>query len=148
MANLKAPGLTTNSPNFLDLFWCVKEAKPSQDLEAFATFAWSLGNNWNAIRHGETGKTALQIFEASRAFLNEFQTFCVLPHHPQLHGPSLWRPPPLGWYKLQLEQPLKKALTDCACIHSSNKILLIFNVHNDYQLCKFIFEDFTGPYEQ
>ena len=29
MANLKAPGLTANSPNFLHLFWCVKEAKPS-----------------------------------------------------------------------------------------------------------------------
>ena len=53
MANLKAPGVITNSPNFLDLFRCVKEAKPSQDLEAFATLAWSLWNNQNAARHGE-----------------------------------------------------------------------------------------------
>ena len=48
MANLKSPGPTASSLNFLDLFWCVKEAKPSQDLETFATLAWSLWNNRNA----------------------------------------------------------------------------------------------------
>ena len=113
MANLKAPGLTTNPPNFLDLFWCVKEAKPSQDLEAFATFAWSLWNNRNAVRHGEAGITALQIFEASHAFLNEFQACCVLPHPPLPHGPSLWRPPHLDCYKVNVDGAVFKDRGHC-----------------------------------
>ena len=103
MANFKAPGLTANPSNFLDLFWCVKEAKLSQDLVAFATFAWSLWNNRNAIHHGEVSRTVLQIFEASRAFLNEFHTCCVLPHPPQPHGPSFWKSPPLGCYKVNVD---------------------------------------------
>ena len=43
MANVKAPGLMTNPSNFLDLFWCIMEAKPNQDLEASATTAWFFG---------------------------------------------------------------------------------------------------------
>ncbi|KAF3951945.1 hypothetical protein CMV_022452 [Castanea mollissima] len=95
MANLKAPGLTAIAPNFLDLFWCVKEAKPSQDIDTFAALAWSIWNNRNAVRHGETGRTALQIFEASRAFLNEFQSCSEFPRPPRPHGPGFWKPPPL-----------------------------------------------------
>ena len=62
MANVKAPGLTASPPNFMDLFWCLMEGKPAQDLEAFATTAWFLWNNRNAMRHGETSRTTLQIF--------------------------------------------------------------------------------------
>nr|POF02721.1 hypothetical protein CFP56_04954 [Quercus suber] len=59
MANLKALGLTANPSNFLDLFWCVKEAKLDQDLEALATTTWFLWNNRNAVRHGESSRTTL-----------------------------------------------------------------------------------------
>ena len=59
MANVKVPGLMTNPSNFLDLFWSVMEAEPDQDLEAFATIAWFLWNNRNAVRHGEGSRTAL-----------------------------------------------------------------------------------------
>nr|POE62378.1 hypothetical protein CFP56_43963 [Quercus suber] len=76
MASVKALGLMANPPNFMDLFWCIMEAKPAQDLEAFATAAWFLWNNRNAVRHRETSRTALQIFEASRVYLAEFQTHC------------------------------------------------------------------------
>ncbi|KAK9986180.1 hypothetical protein SO802_031131 [Lithocarpus litseifolius] len=113
MANLKAPGLTANLPNFLNLFWCVKEAKPSQDLETFASLAWSLWNNRNAIQYGEASRTTLQIFETSRDFLNEFQSFCEVPHPPQPHGPSLWRPPPFGWYKANIDEAVFKELGHC-----------------------------------
>ena len=113
MANLRAPGLTANPPNFLDPFWCVKEAKPNQDLVAFTNFAWSLWNNRNAVQHGEVSRTALQIFEASRAFLNEFHSCCVLPHPPQPHGPSLWKPPPLGCYKVNVDGAVFKDRGHC-----------------------------------
>ncbi|XP_030934232.1 uncharacterized protein LOC115959787 [Quercus lobata] len=99
MANVKAPGLMTNPSNFLDLFWCIMEAKPDQDLEASATTAWFLWNNGNAARHGESSRTALQIFKASRLYLVEFQTHCNSPQAHQPHAPYLWRPPPPGWYK-------------------------------------------------
>lgn len=92
---------------------CVKEAKPRQDLETFATLAWSLWNNRNAVRHEEVSRTALQIFKASRAFLKEFQSFCKLPHPPQAHGLSLWRLAPLGWYKANIDGVVFKELGHC-----------------------------------
>ncbi|KAM3688048.1 hypothetical protein ACJW31_10G121100 [Castanea mollissima] len=113
MANLKAPGLIAFAPKFLDLFWCVKEAKPSQDLDTFAALAWSIWNNRNAVRHGEIGRTALQIFEASRAYLNEFQSFSVFPHPPRPHGPGFWKPPPLGWYKVNVDGVVFKEFGHC-----------------------------------
>ncbi|KAF3947564.1 hypothetical protein CMV_026318, partial [Castanea mollissima] len=113
MANLKALGLTAIAPNFLDLFWCVKEAKPSQDIDTFAALAWSIWNNRNAVRHGETGRTALQIFEASRAFLNEFQSCSEFPRPPRPHGPGFWKPPPLGWYKVNVDGAAFKELGHC-----------------------------------
>nr|XP_023881758.1 uncharacterized protein LOC111994135 [Quercus suber] len=59
MANVKAPALMANPSNFLDLFWSVMEAKPDQDLKAFATIAWFLWNNQNAVRHGKSSRTTL-----------------------------------------------------------------------------------------
>ena len=81
----------------------------------FKVFPWSLWNNQNAVRHGygEASRTALQIFEASRGFLSEFQTCCVLPHPPQPHDPSLWRPPPLGWYKVNVDGAVFKERGHC-----------------------------------
>ena len=92
MANVKAPGLMASPPNFMALFWCVMEEKPAQDLEAFATTAWFLWNNRNAVQHGETSRTALQIFEASRIYLAEFQTHCFSSNAPQSHVLTLWKP--------------------------------------------------------
>lgn len=113
MVNLKAPSLTAIARNFLDLFWCIKEAKPSQDLDTFAALTWSIWNNRNVVQHRETGRTALQIFEASRAFLNEFQSFSVIPHLPLPHGPGFWKPPPLRWYKVNVNGAVFKELGHC-----------------------------------
>ena len=89
MANVKAPGLTAYPPNFMDLFWCVMEAKPAQDLEDFATTAWFLWNNRNAMRLGETSRTTLQIFEASRLYLAEIQSHYIPSNAPQSYTPTL-----------------------------------------------------------
>ena len=55
----------------------------------------------------------MQIFEASRAFLNEFHTCCVLPHPPQPHGPSFWKSPPLGCYKVNVDGAVFKDRGHC-----------------------------------
>ena len=55
------------------------------------------------MRHGETGRTALQIFEASRLYLAEFQSHCIPSNAPQSHTPTLWKPPPPGWYKTNVD---------------------------------------------
>ena len=110
---LKAPSLMANPSNFLDLFWCIMEAKLDQDLEAFATTTWFLWNNWNAIWHGKSNRTALQFFEALRLYLAKFQSHCDPPHPQPPHDPSLWRPTPLGWYKVNVDGVVFKELGHC-----------------------------------
>ena len=65
--------------------------------------AWFLCNNSNAVRHGETNRTALQIFEASKLYLAEFHSHCIPSNTPQPHTSTLWRPPPPGWYKTNVD---------------------------------------------
>lgn len=113
MANVKAPGLMANPPNFLELFLCVMEAKPAQNLEAFATTAWFLWNNRNAVQHRETSRTALQIFEASRQYLLEYQSQCNSPTAHQPHAPTRWKPPPPGWYEANVDGAIFKERAQC-----------------------------------
>ena len=72
-----------------------------------------LWNNGNAARHGESSRTALQIFEASRLYLVEFQTHCNSPQAHQPHAPYLWRPPPPGWYKTNVNGVVFKEQGQC-----------------------------------
>lgn len=65
------------------------------------------------MQHGETSRTALQIFEASRLYLLEFQSQCNSPTAHQPHAPTLWKPSPPGWYKANVEGAVFKERGQC-----------------------------------
>ena len=82
---------------FLDLLWLVMDAKPVQDLEAFATTTWFLWYNRNFVKHGGQCKSAFKILEDSKQYLEEFRGISELPFPRQPHPLKSWSPPQIGW---------------------------------------------------
>ena len=97
----------------LDLLWLVMDAKPVQDLEAFATTTWFLWNNRNSVRHGGQCKSAIKILEDSKQYLKEFRGVFELPLPRQPHSLKSWSPLQIGWYKVNIDEAVFKDIGHC-----------------------------------
>ena len=113
MSNLKIPRIEFIPQGFLDLFWLVMDAKPAQDLDAFATTAWFLWNNRNFVRHGGQCKLAFKILEDSKQYLEEFRGVSELPLPRQPRPLKSWCPPQIGWYKVNIDGAVFKDIGHC-----------------------------------
>ena len=108
---LKLPGWTNSYPDFLDVFWKLRENAKDIDGSAFATNAWCIWNNRNLYKYEGRCKPAKVLASEAIRYTQEYrhgdsQTIQTPRQPPQLG--SQWRPPELGWYKINIDAAVFK----------------------------------------
>ena len=93
------------------MFWKLREDAKDIDWSAFATIAWCIWNNRNLYKHEGRCKPAKVLAREAIRYAEEYrhgnsQTIQTPGQRPRLG--SQWRPPELGWYKINVDATIFK----------------------------------------
>ncbi|KAK9984941.1 hypothetical protein SO802_034466 [Lithocarpus litseifolius] len=88
-----------------DGIWCeniIAKGSPN-DLELFFAVAWSIWWNRNQAIHEDSGSPPFQAWDMASKIMAEFKAACSYPILPQAPPLSIWKAPPLGFFKVNTD---------------------------------------------
>lgn len=115
-AGVVLPNGQCSQEDFVDIVWRLREGPNVLDWELFATTAWGLWNNRNAVKHEGKCKPAKCIARDMALYVDEFRQAVRSPLSTLARPPSVrnsWRPPKAGWYKINVDGAVFKEIGCC-----------------------------------
>ncbi|KAK9986499.1 hypothetical protein SO802_031450 [Lithocarpus litseifolius] len=94
-----------SSPNcdLVDIALDIIAKGSPNDLELFFAVAWSIWWNRNQAIHENSGSPPLQAWDMASKIMAEFKAACSYPILPQAPPLSIWKAPPLGFFKVNTD---------------------------------------------
>ena len=112
-SKLVLPKLQRPLRDFIEVVWKIWEDGREISWESFATTAWCIWKNRNAVKFDGSGKTGKIIAKEAEILVEEFNPLnAVLVREPSLRNEK-WTPPCEGWYKVNVDGAVSKDLDCC-----------------------------------